>query len=142
MSLTLGSSSGQSAEMNVTPLIDVLLVLLIIFLLIIPSRTVGETADIPLPEQKQPNAQSPETAIVVDLRENAAGKRPALTINQQKTSWENLEASLEKIYKQRAQKTAFLKSDSEIDFEYVAEALDVMHRAGAEQVGLISTGNQ
>lgn len=137
MSLTVGSSGGPSAEMNVTPLIDVLLVLLIIFLLIIPNRTVGEAADIPFPEQKH-MTQSPETAIVVELHDNAAGKFPTLTINQQKTSWENLEGTLEEIYKQRAQKTAFLKSDSEIDFEYVADALDVMHRAGAEQVGLIS----
>lgn len=141
MSLTVGSSGGQSAEMNVTPLIDVLLVLLIIFLLIIPNRTVGEPADIPLPEQKQQNAQSPETPIVVELHENPAGRLPDVAINQQKTSWESLEGRLEKIYKQRAQNNAFLKSDSEIDFEYVAHALDVMHRAGAEQVGLISTRN-
>ena len=141
MFLTLGSSGQASAEMNVTPLIDVLLVLLIIFLLIIPNRTVGETADIPLPEQKH-TTQSPETAIVVELHQNAAGQHPNLTINQQKASWESLELRLQEIYKQRAQKTAFLKSDSEIDFEYVAEALDVMHRAGVDQVGLISTTNQ
>lgn len=140
MSLTLGSS-GPSAEMNVTPLIDVLLVLLIIFLLIIPNRTVGEAADIPQPERKQ-KAQSPETAIVVELHEAAAGNLPTVTINQQKASWESLEATLEEIYKQRAQKTAFLKSDSEIDFEYVADALDVIHRAGVEQVGLISIPNR
>jgi biopolymer transport protein ExbD len=137
MSLTVGSSGGPSAEMNVTPLIDVLLVLLIIFLLIIPNSTVGEAADIPLPEQKR-TTQAAETAIVVELHESAPGELPRVTINQQKASWEGLEARLEQIYKQRAQKTAFLKSDSEIDFEYVAIAFDVMHRAGVAQVGLMA----
>lgn len=136
MSLTLGPGGRRNAEINVTPLIDVLLVLLIIFMLVVPNRSVGEAAEIPLPEQNQP-ATTPETEIVVQLHDGGEGMRPALGINQQDASWQSLEPELVKVFKTRVEKDAFLKSDSEIDFEYVAQALDLMHLAGVERVGLM-----
>jgi biopolymer transport protein TolR len=141
MSLTLGSSVSQSAEINVTPLIDVLLVLLIIFMLVVPNRTVGEAAEIPLPEHNQ-KTSPPESSVVVQLRDSGEGRTPTLRINQQDATWESLEPQLVEIFKGRAEKTAFIKSDSEIDFDYVAQALDRMHLAGIERIGLISASER
>lgn len=141
MSLTLGSSDNRNAEINVTPLIDVLLVLLIIFMCVVPSRTVGETAEIPLPEHNQ-ILSAPESIVVVQLRDSSEDVIPTLRINQQDADWKSLESDLVGIFKSRADKTAFLKSDSEIDFDYVAQALDLMHLAGIERIGLISSAEK
>lgn len=141
MSLTLGSGDRRNAEINVTPLIDVLLVLLIIFMLVVPNRTVGEAAEIPLPEHNQTTSE-PETLVVVQLRDSGEGKVPTLRINHQNANWTSLESQLREIFNSRAEKTAFIESDAELDFDYVAQALDLMHLAGIERIGLISSSER
>ena len=137
MAMTLGSRGVSSAEINVTPLIDVLLVLLIIFMVVLPHHYKGELADIPLPNNDKTPMPTPPTTIVIQLHQVKDSERPKLTINQQDISWDDLEARLQEIYKQRAERIAFLKGDSDIDFQYVAEALDITHHAGVDRVGLL-----
>ncbi|HEY6252807.1 MAG TPA: biopolymer transporter ExbD [Candidatus Angelobacter sp.] len=132
MAMMLGARGSVSSEINVTSLIDVLLVLLIIFMVLPPSA--GERVQIP---QKADGPQSPEKAIVIHLKETAARQRPSLKINDEEVSWENLEARLQKMYSTRRDKVAFLQGDPEIDYQYVAEVIDVTHHAGAAQVGLM-----
>ncbi len=134
MSMTTGARSGPAADINVTPLIDVLLVLLIIFMVILPQHSLGELAQIPQPNPDN-RVMSPETPVVIQLKD--AGQRPDLTINQKQVKWADLEASLQAIYRAREDHVAFLKGDPEIDFTFVAEAVDISHRAGAVRIGLM-----
>jgi biopolymer transport protein TolR len=137
MSMTFGGRDRASPEINVTPMIDVLLVLLIIFMVLFPYQSMGERAEIPLPGIDQP-LPAPSKPIVIQLEQAAENQRPTLKINGQEVSWENFSSRLEEIYSLRTDKIAFLKGDAGIDFQYVADAIDVAHHAGVDRVALMT----
>ena len=140
MSMAVGPKGGQNANMNVTPLIDVLLVLLIIFMVITPLTPKGLEALVPQPpppNQKQPPA-TPDRTIVVQLIDRGAGNPPGLKINQDEATWENLQGRLEDIFKTRAEKVMFVKGDDNVPFADVASVIDIAHSAGVDKVGLIT----
>jgi biopolymer transport protein ExbD len=134
--MMVGARSTRSSEINVTPLIDVLLVLLIIFMVILPEHKMGERTLIPQPSQESAT-RPPELPIVIQLNNVNASQRPIVKINQDEVPWEGLEARLTAVYKQREDKVAFVKGDPDVEFEYVAEAVDITHRAGADRIGLL-----
>jgi biopolymer transport protein ExbD len=136
MSMMVGARSTRSSEINVTPLIDVLLVLLIIFMVILPEHKMGEKTLVPQPSPESV-AKQPESPIVIQLNNVGASQRPILKINQEEVTWDGLEAKLAAVYKQREDKVAFVKGDPDVEFEYVAEAVDITHRAGADRIGLL-----
>jgi biopolymer transport protein TolR len=129
--MTVGESKGVVADPNIVPLIDVLLVLIIIFM-VMPSRTTGLPALVPQPAPPEARIEGP---IVVQVLRG--GK---LTINEEPSDWDSLGAKLSEIFKQRADKVAFVKGDEEVPFEQVARAIDIMRGAGIEHVGLITGG--
>lgn len=136
MSMMVGARSTRSSEINVTPLIDVLLVLLIIFMVILPEHKMGERTLVPQPSPESA-ARAPESPIVIQLSNEGASQQPILKINQEEIPWDGLEARLTALYKQREDKVAFVKGDPDVEFEYVAEAVDITHRAGADRIGLL-----
>ena len=135
------AGSGRSTpEINVTPLIDVLLVLLIIFMIVLPHRELGEMTELPQPSTDQTEPH-PEKIIVVQIRDMGPGQRPALSINTQDVSWDKLEATLRDIYILRMDKVAFLKGDPDVDFQFVADVVDTSHHAGVLRVGLMGAND-
>jgi biopolymer transport protein TolR len=137
MAMNTGGGSGLRAEMNVTPMIDVLLVLIIIFLMITPLAPKGEEALIPQPAPNDAKIPPPVT-IVVQLLPNGEGQRPLLKINQRDVTWEKLEPTLREIFIRRAEKVAFVKADRELNFEDVAQVIGIAHEAGVVRIGLMS----
>jgi biopolymer transport protein TolR len=136
MGMTVGSGKGSLSEPNIVPLIDVLLVLIIIFMVITPTVPQGLDARIPQPTE-HPDKDVPLAAIVVQV--NSSGN---LLINQDKISWDALGPRLENIFKQRAEKAAFVKGDDAVQFADVARAIDIMRGAGIDNVGLITANIQ
>ena len=135
MGMHVGGKGGAMADMNVVPLIDILLVLIIIFMVITPLTPKGLEALVPQPSpsNQQPSQDILNKTVVVQVSQN--GK---LKINQEEHTWETLGPRLETIFKERAEKVAFVKGDDNVLFADVARAIDLMRGAGIDKVGLIT----
>jgi len=135
MSMAVGGTKGSvKADINITPMIDVLLVLIIIFMVITPLIPKGLDTLVPQPNKDQQQNQEMEnkTVVVQVLHNNK------LKINNEDTTWEQLGPRIEQIFKERAEKVAFVKGDNDVLFQEVAHAIDVMRGAGIDKVGLIT----
>jgi biopolymer transport protein TolR len=137
MAFSMAGGGSPRAQMNVTPLIDVLLVLIIFFMIVV-SMDKPKGMEAQIPQKAQPNqAPEPERTIVIQITWRAEGDAPMLKINQEKVKWEDLHSRLEGIFLGRAERVAFVRGDNDIDFRYVADVIDVARSSGVEKVGLL-----
>ena len=129
-----GSGGGPKGDINVTPMIDVLLVLIIIFMVITPLTPKGLEALIPQPPppNQKPNASDQRTVVVT------IDKDHRMTINQEPTDEASMGGRLADIFKTRAERVVFIKGEPSLDFLWVAKAIDIAHGAGIDKVGLMT----
>ena len=135
MGMEVGQKGTSVSSPNVVPLIDILLVLIIIFMVITPLTPKGLEALVPqpAPPNEKQQSQIEQKTIVVQVLEN--GK---LKINEEDATWETLGPRLSDVFKQRAEKVAFVKGDDTVRFSDVARAIDIMRNSGIDKVGLIT----
>jgi biopolymer transport protein ExbD len=127
--------------MNVTPLIDVLLVLLIIFMLVvIQEKPVGLQAQIPQPVPPVAvNVPLPEQTITIQIRHAPTGApHPLVKLNQETIDWDHLRERLRDIYAIRVERIIYLEADDDIEFQDVADVIAIAKIAGVDRVGLLT----
>jgi len=123
---------GIVSDMNVVPLIDILLVLLVIFM-IIPYQK-GLDAALPRQQTDRPGPYKPPDTIIVQIASDGS-----VRINQFAVRFDQLGAQLQLVFARRSERVAFLQADRSLDFQAVAQVLDLMHSAGATPIGLLSS---
>jgi len=126
-----GANRGTYTELNIVPLIDILLVLLVIFMSM-PSQQKGLDAIVPQPAIDGP--KEPEGVIVVQVQSDGQ-----LRVNQESVRWDQLGGRLESIFKERAHKVAFIRGEAPVEFALVARVIDILHGSGIS-VGLLTPG--
>ena len=129
-----GAGGGPKADINMTPMIDVLLVLIIIFMVITPLTPKGLEALVPQPPppNQKPNQSDQRTVVIV------IDKDHHYSINQEASTEDKLGDRLTEIFKTRAERVVFVKGDPGLDFQWVAKAIDIAHGAGIDKVGLMT----
>ena len=132
MGMSVGGKRGIVSDMNVVPLIDILLVLLVIFM-IIPRYSKGLDALVPQQSAQPPDRKVIDEVIVIQVLADGT-----LRINQEPVSFDKLGARIEEVFKSRATRVAFIRGDQPVEFAVVAKVIDVMHTSGFASVGLLT----
>jgi biopolymer transport protein ExbD len=150
-SMAGGGSSSPRPTMNVTPLIDVLLVLIIVFMIVvIEQRPTGLETQIPQQAHAtDPSIPPPDQTIVIRIHhapprpnlsaaEQALGDHPQVMVNKEAVDWDRLPGRLRDIFSIRIQRVAYLEADDDVDFQDVAEVIAIAKIAGVDRVGLLT----
>jgi len=138
MAMSMGSAGGSMADINVTPMIDILLVLLIIFMVIVPVTPNGLDAAVPQPPKNPQKQQQPnDRTIVVQVLAQPSGV-PAYKINETDVTHADLLPKLTAIFANRAERIMFVKGDDNVDFRYIADVFNIGREANVDHIGLMT----
>jgi biopolymer transport protein ExbD/biopolymer transport protein TolR len=137
MAMTGSSGSDRIRGINVTPLIDVLLVLLIIFMVIVPVTSHGLSSSIPQPGEDA--TSDPVSAVVVQVVAGRGGE-PQYQINQTPFAKAEIEGRLVSIFASRQERSMFVVADPSLEYASVAEVINIGHRASVDTIGLLKPG--
>ncbi len=132
MAMNVGGSGGPKSDINITPLVDVVLVLLIIFMVITPIVQMGYGVQVP--PKVETSAPVPQDANQVIVRLDAAGQP---WINKQQLSMQEFPAKLREVLTGRSSKVIFFAADGELTYERVADFMDVCRDNGAQNLGIV-----
>jgi biopolymer transport protein TolR len=146
-----GGPFSTGPKINVTPLIDVLLVLIIVFMLVVAEQQpVGLKTEIPQqPNPKDHTIPSPHATIVIQIHRGKPGperssadhsqsEHPRVMVNQESVEWDHLRDRLRDIFAIRVQRIAYVEADDDIDFQDVADVIAIARIAGVDRVGLLT----
>lgn len=133
MSLSTGNQKGLQADINVTPMIDILLVLIIIFMVILPHNSVGLQTEVPQPAAENAPPEPNPRDVVISVSEDQS-----IRINAEAVTLDGLPERLREIFAQRALKVVFVRGHRSLDFQEVARVIDLAKGAGVFHVGLMT----
>jgi len=143
IAFSMAGGGPSRPQINVTPLIDVLLTLIIMFMLVVSMDPEwGEKAQIPQPNQKQEADPQISRTIVIQVVTTAEKQPPSVKINDEDVGWADLDSRLTRIYMTRVEKVGFVQADADVAFQDVASVIDVAHHAGVQRIGLMTQQQQ
>jgi biopolymer transport protein TolR len=131
--MNVGSGKKSMSDINITPYIDILLVLLIIFMVITPVRQMD--LDVKVPQQQEAEAPQPQAADVIVV---SIGESAQIAINQEQVSIANLGRELQKIYSARSNKNMFVSASPRLPYGDIVRIIDIAKGAGVGEIGLIT----
>jgi biopolymer transport protein ExbD len=131
--MAVGGQGGVKSDINMTPMIDVLLVLIIIFMVITPLTPKGLEALVPQPPPPgTPPSAADQRTVVITINADHS-----MLINTEPVTETQLGPRLEEIFKTRAERVVFVKGHPDLEYSYVARAIDIAHGAQIDKVGLM-----
>ena len=128
-----GSGSGVKSETNVTPLVDVVLVLLIIFMVVTPLLQKGFDMEIPKETTAEVIVDPSSIQLILTVKEDST-----MFLNKDEVNRNNLVEEVTKAITGRKQKVVFVQAAGELDYGYVVQVMDLVRQAGVEQVALVT----
>ncbi len=131
MALSVSEGDELKSDINVTPLVDVMLVLLVIFMVVTPLLKQQVPVELPLAAHSRESQESSQVTL-------AAAADGSLVLNEQPITAEGLDAGLQEIYAARADKTIFLEADRSLPYSRVVDLMDACRAAGVERIGIVT----
>jgi biopolymer transport protein TolR len=130
--MNVGGKKGAMANINITPYIDILLVLLIIFMVITPIRQMD--LDVKVPQTSDNTGGPPDPSVIVV----SVGEAAQIAINQEPATISDLGPKLQEIYSKRANKNMFVSASAKLPYGDVVKVIDIAKGAGVQDIGLLT----